>query len=99
MEAKQPKLLKGRAEVAIAALVIVTSLATGRVVLAQDSSAKPETPQAMDKMGTDAGGMMGKGADGNGMMGMMSGMQKMKCCGQGMAHSDRGAGEKQEERK
>ena len=101
MVTKQPKLVNGRARVAIAALVVVTSIAAGSAVLAQDSSAKPATPQAADKMGMDAGGsgMMGMGSDGNGMMGMMSGMQKMKCCGQGMGHSDHGANEKQDEKK
>jgi hypothetical protein len=98
MVTKQLKLVNGRARVAIAALVIVTSIAAGSAVLAQDSTTKPATPQATDKMGMDAGGggMMGMGKDGNGMMGMMSGMQKMKCCGQGMGH---GASEKQDEKK
>ncbi|MEH2566406.1 hypothetical protein [Bradyrhizobium sp. AZCC 2289] len=101
METKQPRLIRSRAEVAIAALVVVVSIAAGSAVLAQDSSAKSATPPAADKMGTDAGGsgMMGMGSDGNGMMGMMSGMQKMKCCGQGMGHSDHGASEKQDEKK
>jgi hypothetical protein len=84
-----------------AALLVVTSIAAGSAVLAQDLTTKPATPQATDKMGMDAGrdGMMGMGADGNGMKGMMSGMQKMKCCSQGMGHSDHGASEKQEEKK
>ena len=107
METKQPKLVTSRAEVIVAALAVVVSIAVGSAVLAQDLSAKPSTPPvadkppAADKMGMDAGGrgMMGMGADGNGMMGMMSGMQKMKCCGQGMGHSDHGASEKQDEKK
>jgi hypothetical protein len=101
MLAKQLKLVNGRARAAIAALVVVTSIAAGSAVLAQDSSAKSTTPPAADKKGMDAGGsgMMGMGSDGNGMMGMMSGMQKMKCCGQGMGHSDHGASEKQDEKK
>lgn len=101
MVAKQLELVNGRARVAIAALVAVTSIVVGSVVLAQDSSAKSATPPAADKMGTDGGGrgMMGMGSDGNDMMGMMSGMQKMKCCGQGMGHSDHSASEKQDEKK
>ena len=101
MEAKQLIFVKGWAKRAMAALVVVMSIAAGSAVLAQDSSAKPATPQATDKMGMDAGdsGMKGMAADGNGMMGMMSGMQKMKCCGQGMGHSDRGESGKQEEKK
>jgi hypothetical protein len=101
MLAKQLKLVNGRARAAIAALVVVTSIAAGSAVLAQDSSAKSTTPPAADKKGMDAGGsgMMGMGSDGNGMMGMMSGMQKMKCCGQGMGHSDHDASEKQDEKK
>ena len=93
----ETKLLKGRTELVIAAFAVVASIGVGSAVFAQDSSAKPATPQPTDKMGMDAGGSgmkgmgmgadgsgmkgMGKGADGNGMMGMMSGMQKMKCCG------------------
>jgi hypothetical protein len=79
----------------------VVSIVAGPAVLAQDSFAKSATPPAADKMGMDAGGsgMMGMGSDGNGKMGTMSGMQKMKCCGQGMDHSDHGASEKQDEKK
>jgi hypothetical protein len=101
MVAKQLKLVNSRVRVAIAALVVVTSVAAGSAVFAQDSSAKSAEPPAADKMGMDAGGrgMMGMGSDGNGMTGMMSGMQKMKCCGQGMGHSDHGASEKQDEKK
>jgi hypothetical protein len=101
MEAKQLKFVKGRTKVVIAALVVVTSIAAGSAVLAQDATTKPATPPAADKMGMDGGGrgMMGMGSDGNGMMGMMSGMGKMKCCGQGMGHSDHGASEKQDEKK
>jgi hypothetical protein len=101
MSAKQQKLVNGRARVAIAVLVVVTSIAAGSAVLAQDSSAKSAAPPAGDKMGMDAGSseMMGMGSDGNGMMGMMSGMKKMKCCGQGMGHSDRGASEMQDDKK
>jgi len=98
MVTKQLKFVNGRARVAIAALVVVTSIAAGSAVLAQDSSTKSAAPPAADKKGMDAGGsgMMGMGSDGNGMM---SGMQKMKCCGQGMGHSDHGANEKQDEKK
>jgi hypothetical protein len=101
MEAKQLKFVKGPAKAAIAALVVVTSIAAGSAVLAQGSSAKSAAPLAADKKGTDASGsgMMGMGADGNSMMGMMSGMEKMKCCGQGMGHSDHGASEKLDEKK
>ena len=101
MKTKQPRLIRSRAEVAIAALVVVVSVDAGSAVLAQDSSAKSATPPAADKMGMDAGGggMMGMGSDGNGMMGMMSDMEKMKCCGQGMGHADHGASEKQDEKK
>jgi hypothetical protein len=100
METKQPKLVNGRARAAIAALVVVTSIA-GSAALAQDSSAKPSTPPVADKMGmgADGSGMMGMGSDGKGMMGMMSGMQKMKCCGQGMGQADHGADDKQDEKK
>jgi hypothetical protein len=105
METKKPRLItrlitrlvKSRAEAAIAALAVVVSIAAGSAVLAQDSSATPSTPPAADKPAvTDR---MGMGSDGNGMMGMMSGMQKMKCCAQGMGHSDHGASEKQDEKK
>jgi hypothetical protein len=97
METKQPRLIKSRAEAAIAALVVVVSIAAGSAVLAQDSSAKPSTPPAADKPAvTDR---MGMGMVGSGMMGMMSGMQQMKCCGQGMDHADHGASEKQDEKK
>jgi hypothetical protein len=111
METKQPKPMKGRAEVIVAALALVVSIATGSAVLAQDLSAKPLTPPVADKMGmgadgsgmmgmgSDGKGMMGMGSDGKGMMGMMSRMQQMKCCGQGMGHSDHGASEKQDEKK
>jgi hypothetical protein len=47
-------------------------------------------------MGADGSGMMGMGSDSKGMM---SGMQQMKCCGQGMGHADHGASEKQDEKK
>lgn len=87
MQTKLLKPMKGRTELVIAALAVVASIGVGSAVFAQDSPAKPATPQATDKMGMDAGGSgmkdMGMGADGNGTMGMMSGMQKMKCCGQG----------------
>jgi len=101
METKQPKLMTSRAEVVVAALAVVVSLAVGSAVLAQDLSAKPSTPPAADKMGMGTGGsgMMGMGPDGNGMMGMMGGMQQMKCCGQGMDHGGHGASEKQDEKK
>ena len=101
MVTKQLRLVNGRARVAIAALVVVTSIAAASAVLAQDSTTKPAAPQATDKMGMDAGGggMMGMGKDGNAMMGMMSGMQKMKCCSQSMGQSDHGASEKQDEKK
>lgn len=101
MEVKQVKRVMGRAKVAIAAVVVVTSIAAGSAVLAQDSSPKPAMPQATDKMGMDAGGggMMGMDTGGNGTMGMTSDMQKMKCCGQGMGHSDLGASYKQDEKK
>ncbi len=111
METKQPKLMKSRTEIAIAALVVVVSIATGSAVLAQDLSAKPSTPPVADKMGmgadgsgmmgmgSDGKGMMGMGSDGKGMMGMMSGMQQMKCCGQGMGQADHGANDKQDEKK
>jgi hypothetical protein len=91
METKQPKPMKGRAEVVVAALALVVSIATGSAVLAQDLSAKPSTPPVADKMGM--------GADGSGMMGMMSGMQQMKCCGQGKGQADHGANDKQDEKK
>ena len=82
METKQPKLMTSRAEIVVAALVVVASVAAGSAVLAQDLSGKPAAPPAADKMGMDRGGsgMMGMGPDGNGMMGKMSGMQQMKCC-------------------
>jgi len=107
METNQPKPMKGRAEVVVAAFALVVSIATGSAVLAQDLSAKPSTPPAADKpsaadkmgMGTGGSGMMGMGPEGNGMMGKMSGMQQMKCCGQGMDHADHGASEKQDEKK
>jgi hypothetical protein len=99
--------MTSRAEVVIAALAVVVSIAVGSAVLAQDLSAKPSTPPAVDKppaadkmgMGTGGSGMMGMGPDGNSMMGMMAGMQQMKCCGQGMDHAGHGAGEKQNEMK
>jgi hypothetical protein len=101
METKQPKPMKGRAEVVVAALALVVSIATGSAVLAQDLSAKPSTPPVADKMGmgVDGSGMMGMGSDGKGMMGMMSGMQQMKCCGQGKGQADHGANDKQDEKK
>jgi hypothetical protein len=107
MESKQPKLMKGRAEITIAALVVVVSVAAGSAVLAQDSS-KPATPPAADKLAADKMDMdkmgtnkMDMGKDGHGMMGMgmKSGMQQMKCCGQGMGQSDRDASEKKDEKK
>jgi hypothetical protein len=104
METKQPKLMRSRTEIAIAALVVVASVAAGSAVLAQDSSTKPSAPPAADKpaaadrmgMGAGGSGMMGMGSDSKGMM---SGMQQMKCCGQGMGHADHGASEKQDEKK
>lgn len=107
METKQPKFMTSRAEVVVAALAVVVSIAAGSAVLAQDLSTKPSAPPAVDKppaadkmgMGTGGSGMMGMGSDGDGMMGKMSGMQKMKCCGQGMDHTDHGASEKQDEKK
>jgi hypothetical protein len=111
METKQPKPMKGRAVVVVAAFALVVSIATGSAVLAQDLSAKPSTPPVADKMGMRADGsgmmgmgshgkgMMGMGSDGKGMMGMMSGMQQMKCCGQGMGQADHGANDKQDEKK
>jgi hypothetical protein len=107
MEMKQPKLVRSRLEVAVAAFVAVASIAVGSAVLAQDSSVKPSTPPVADKpsvsdkmsMGADGGGMMGMGTGGSGMKGMMQGMQQMKCCGQGMGQADHGANDKQDEKK
>ena len=107
MEMKQPKLVRSRLEVTVAAFVAVASIAVGSAVLAQDSSVKPSTPPVADKpsvsdkmgIGTDGGGMMGMGTGGSGMKGMMQGMQQMKCCGQGMGQADHGANDKQDEKK
>ena len=60
MGTKQPKLMKSRAEAAIAALVVVVSIAAGSAVLTQDCSAKTATPPAADKPAAmDKIGMMG----------------------------------------
>ncbi len=101
METKQRKSMKGRAEIVVAVLALAASMATGSAVLAQDLSEKPSTPPVADKMemGATGSGMMGKGSDGKGMMGMMSGMQQMKCCGQGKGQGDHGANDKQDEKK
>lgn len=104
METKQPKLMRSRTETAIAVLVVVASVAAGSAVLAQESSTKPSAPPATDQpvaadgmgMGAGGSGMMGMGSDSKGMM---SGMQQMKCCGQGMGHADHGASGKQDEKK
>jgi len=97
MEMKQPKLVRSRLEVAVAAFVAVASIAVGSAVLAQDSSVKPSTPPVADK--PSVSDKMGMGTDGGGMMGMMSGMQQMKCCGQGKGQADHGANDKQDEKK
>jgi hypothetical protein len=112
METKQPKLMTSRAEVVVAVLAVVVSIAAGSAVLAQDPSVRPSAtaagkPPVADKMEMSGGGsgMMGMGSDGNSMMGMgammgmKAGMEQMKCCGQGMGHADHGAGDKQDEKK
>ena len=99
METKQPKLMKSRTEIAIAALVVVASVAAGSAVLAQDSSTKPSAPPAADKPAAADRMGMGAGGMGSDSKGMMSGMQQMKCCGQGMGQADHGASEKQDEKK
>ena len=97
MEMKQPKLVRSRLEVTVAAFVAVASIAVGSAVLAQDSSVKPSTPPVADK--PSVSDKMGMGTDDGGMKGMMQGMQQMKCCGQGMGQADHGANDKQDEKK